>query len=115
MKNFVQEKNPQWNIVNCFTQFTEKGAWANITFGTWEDTHNAYETIKATRPKFRDVYIYGSIKNVKDYRTVVISVVREGVTEQDMSKFLNRLAQSSPLLAEDKGRKYDYFGFNIIE
>jgi hypothetical protein len=35
--------------------------------------------LKNTRPKFRDNVLYGSLRNVKDSRTVVVSVVRKDV------------------------------------
>jgi hypothetical protein len=39
--------------------------------------------------------VYGSLRNVKDSRTVVISVVRKDVNEKDIEKFLNELAAKS--------------------
>jgi len=39
--------------------------------------------------------VYGSLRNVKDARTVVISVVRKDVNEKDIEKFLNELAAKS--------------------
>jgi len=51
--------------------------------------------LKTTRPKFRDNTVYGSLRNVKDARTVVISVVRKDVNEKDIEKFLNELAAKS--------------------
>lgn len=58
------------------------------------------------------------MRNVKDPRTVVISVVRPEVKEKDVEKFLNELAAKSVktvTLGEEPIRKYDYFSFNIIE
>lgn len=57
------------------------GAWANVTFSSYEETLQAYETLKNARPKFRDTLIYGSLRNVKDPRTIVISEVRKDATE----------------------------------
>ena len=39
---------------------------------------------KNLRPKFRDNVLYGSLRNVKDPRTVVVSVVRNEVTEKSV-------------------------------
>lgn len=58
------------------------------------------------------------MRNVKDPRTVVISVVKKEVTDKEVSKFLNELATNSTKvnpLDENSIRKYDYFSFNIIE
>lgn len=71
------------------------GAWANVTFATYEDTLAAYTTFKDSKPKFRDNLIYASLRNVKDLRTVVISVVRQDATEKDIEKFLNDLTAQS--------------------
>ena len=74
--------------------------------------------MKTSRPKFRDNIVYGSLRNVKDSRTVVISVVRKDATEKEIERFLNELATKSVktnTLGEDTTRKYDYFSFNIIE
>ena len=74
-----------WNIVNAYAAIHEKrGAWANLTFSTYEETIQAYEHLKTLRPKFRDCVLYGSLRNVKDPRTVVISVVRKEITEKDV-------------------------------
>jgi len=94
------------------------GAWANITFSSYDETVQAYETFKNTRPKFRDTLIYGSLRNVKDLRTIVISEVRKDATEKLVKEFLNELAsksQKSSVLEEEPIRKYEYFSFNIIE
>jgi hypothetical protein len=95
------------------------GAWANITFSTYEETIQAYEQLKNTRPKFRDGIVYGSLRNVKDPRTVVISVVRQDVTEKQVKAFLNELAEKSvkitTTLGEEETRKYEFFSYNIIE
>jgi len=92
----MQKQGPQWNIVNAYAAIHEqRGAWANITLSTYEETIQAYEHLKALRPKFRDCVLYGSLRNVKDPRTVVISVVRKEVTEKDVEKFLNELAAKS--------------------
>lgn len=76
--------------------YEKMGAWANVTFSTYEETIQAYEHMKNKKPKFREEYIYGSVRNVKDPRTVVISVVRKDATEKDMGKFLDGLAKESP-------------------
>lgn len=58
------------------------------------------------------------MKNYRDNRTVVISTVRAGATEKDMGKFLTELAAESQRVDqsdEEKGRKFDFFSFNIIE
>ena len=96
-----------------------KGAWANITFANYDDTKKAYEHLKTTRPQFRDQALYGSLRNVKDLRTVVLSVVRNDVNEKVVGKFLEELASNSAIVpAEGETtliRKYQYFSFNIIE
>lgn len=51
--------------------------------------------MKNNRPKFRDGLIYGSLRNVKDPRTVVISVVRKDAHEKQVEKFLKELAERS--------------------
>jgi len=72
--------NIQWQIINCFAAFVEgKGAWANITFSTYDDTKTAYEYFKAKRPLFREEALYVSLSNCKDLRTVVFSVVKKDV------------------------------------
>jgi hypothetical protein len=120
IKEFFQKQGPQWNIVNAYAAVHEaRGAWANLTFSTYEETVQAYEHLKTLRPKFRDQVLYGSLRNVKDPRTVVISVVKKDTTEKDVEKFLTELASKSvktPAIAgEEPIRKYDYFSFNIIE
>lgn len=119
LKEFMQRQGPQWNIVNVYSQIHEKrGAWANLTFSSYEETIQAYEHLKNLRPKFRDCVLYGSLRNVKDPRTVVISVVKQDVTEANVGKFLNELASKSVKinsLGDDTLRKYDFFSFNIIE
>lgn len=85
LKEWMQKQGPQWNIINAYASpYEKRGAWANLTFSTYEETIQAYEHLKSTRPKFRDSIIYGSLRNVKDSRTVVISVVRKDVTEKDI-------------------------------
>ncbi len=80
LKTFIQNQNMQWQIVNCFAaEVKGKGAWANITFATYDDTKRAYEHLKTARPQFRDQALDGSLRNVKDLRTVVFSVVRNDV------------------------------------
>ena len=95
------------------------GAWANVTFATYEETLQAYEKLKTTKDKFRENLLYASLRNVKDLRTVVISVVKQDATEKDVEKFLNDLTSQSvknPVnLGEEPTRKYGYFSFNIIE
>lgn len=93
------------------------GAWSNVTFSTYEETVQAYDLLKNSRPKFRDGLIYGSLRNVKDPRTVVISVVRKDATEKQVEKFLRELAEKSvkSTTSEELVRKYDFFSFNIIE
>ena len=61
--------------------------------------------------------LYGSLRNVKDLRTVVISVVKKDVRDKQVERFLNELASKSAKVGplEDSIRKYDYFSFNIIE
>jgi hypothetical protein len=120
IKEFIQKLNPQWNIANAYAAIYEKmGAWANITFSTYEETIQAYDHLKNNRPKFRDGIVYGSLRNVKDPRTVVISVVRQDVTEKQVETFLTELAgksvKNTTILGEEPTRKYDYFSFNIIE
>lgn len=114
----MHRQGPQWNIVNAYASIQDKRAWANLTFATYEETIQAYEHLKGLRPRFRDSVLYGSLRNVKDPRTVVISVVRKEATEKEVEKFLNELAASSKKTitpGEEEVRKYDYFSFNIIE
>ena len=118
LKEFMQKQGPQWNIVNAYASlYASRGAWANLTFSTYEETIQAYEHLKTARPKFRDSVVYGSLRNVKDARTVVISVVRKDITEKDIEQFLNELAAKSVKTAGEgeTTRRYDYFSFNIIE
>jgi hypothetical protein len=120
IKDFFQKQNPQWNIVNVYAAiYSQMGAWSNITFATYEETVQAYELLKNNRPKFRDGLIYGSLRNVKDPRTVVISVVRKDANEKQVEKFLKELADRSTKNPSQPGeeaiRKYDFFSFNIIE
>jgi hypothetical protein len=121
IKEFFQKQNPQWNIVNVYAAiYSQMGAWSNVTFATYEETVQAYDVLKNNRPKFRDGLIYGSLRNVKDPRTVVISVVRKDATEKQVEKFLKELAERSTknvnqLGGEETIRKYDFFSFNIIE
>lgn len=96
IKEFMHKQGMHWNIVNAYAAVQEKrGAWANLTFATYEETIQAYENLKANRPKFRDCVLYGSLRNVKDPRTVVISVVRKEATEKDVKTFLDELAANS--------------------
>lgn len=120
IKEFFQKQNPQWNILNVYAaNFGQMGSWANVTFATYEETIQAYDLLKNTRPKFRDGLLYGSLRNVKDLRTVVISVVRKDATEKLVEKFLKELSERSTknptLPGEEPVRKYDYFSFNIVE
>lgn len=119
LKEFIQRQGPQWNIVNAYASIYEKrGAWANLTFSTYEETIQAYNHLKDLRPKFRDNTLYGSLRNVKDPRTIVVSVVKKDVTEKQVERFLIELASKSAKinsLSEDNLRKYDFFSFNIIE
>lgn len=95
------------------------GAWANVTFSTYEETVIAYEQLKNNRVMFRNKAVYASLRNVKDTRTVVISTVKKNITEGQMEKFLLRLADSSSKVEssdeQNKGRKYDFFSFNILK
>ena len=112
--------NRQANITSCFAKTHDRfGAWANVTFSTYEETVLAYEQLKNNRCQFRGIPVYASLRNVKDTRTVVISTVKDEVTERQMENFLKRLAESSNRVdtGEDqqpKGRKYDFFSFNIL-
>lgn len=120
IKEFFQKQNPQWNITNVYAAiYSQMGAWSNVTFATYEETVQAYELLKNQRPKFREGLIYGSLRNVKDPRTVVISVVRKDATEKQVEKFLRELADKSTKNPTQPGeepvRKYDFFSFNIIE
>ena len=56
------------------------------------------------------------MKNVKDNRIVVVSVLRDDATNLMVEKFLKELT-SNAAKAEDSSdlRKYDYYSFNIIE
>jgi hypothetical protein len=119
LKEFIQRQGPQWNILNVYSSIVEnRGAWANVTFSTFDETMQAYEHLKNLRPKFRDEVLYGSLRNVKDPRTVVISVVKKDVTEKAVRKFLDELAANSAKITtpgDETVRKYDFFSFNIIE
>ena len=54
LKEFMQKQGPQWNIVNSYVAFDkERGAWANLTFSSYEETIQAYEHLKTLRSKFR--------------------------------------------------------------
>jgi hypothetical protein len=72
-----------------------------------------------TRPKFRDLPLYGSLRNVKDLRTVVFSVVKKDTDEKTVNKFLRELADNSKVIPAEGDaqpyKKYDFFSFNIIE
>lgn len=120
LREWIQQQNMQWQIVNCYAAFVEgKGAWANVTFATYDDTKKVYEHLKNVRPIFRESAIYGSLRNVKDLRTVVFSVVKGEVEEKTVRKFLEELAESSPVVPTETEqpitRKYQFFSFNIIE
>ena len=117
----VQGTNQQANILTSFASITEKlGAWANVTFSTYEETVQSYEYLKNNRILFRGKPVYASLRNVKDTRTVVISTVKKDIKEREMVSFLKKLADSSPKIETpenepSKGRKYDFFSFNILE
>lgn len=59
------------------------------------------------------------MRNVKDLRTVVFSVVKNEVEEKTVRKFLEDLAESSPIVPSESDqpatRKCQFFSFNIIE
>lgn len=43
LKEFIQKQGPQWNIANVYASIYEKrGAWANVTFTTYDETIQAY-------------------------------------------------------------------------
>lgn len=55
---------------------------------------------------------------MKDPRTVVISVVKNEVTENKFEHFWKEMAANSPNLnplGETPQRKYDYYSYNILE
>ena len=117
LRDWIQSQNPQWQVVNCFAAHVPgKGAWANVTFATYDDTKKAYEHLKNLRPIFRDSAIYASMRNVKDLRTVVFSVVKNDVDEKVVRKFFEDLAESSPVVPPEGDqvptRKYQFFSFN---
>ena len=118
VKDLVQDLNKQSNIIGSYVSIDEKfGAWANVSFSTYEETVAAYENLKNERMYFRGAPVYASLRNVKDTRTVVISTVKKDVSEKKMAEFLKDLANSSSKVdPEDpsKGRKYDQFSFNIL-
>jgi hypothetical protein len=36
LKEFIQNQNMQWQVVNSYAAYVEgKGAWANVTFATY--------------------------------------------------------------------------------
>jgi len=74
------------------------GAWANVTFDTPEEALQAYEYLKNTRAKFRDVPVYANLKNLTDKRTVVFSPIRKSTTEKEVHKFLTDAANTSAML-----------------
>ena len=119
LQDFVQEQRKQAKILACFVaMFGKSGAWANISFDTFEETQAAYEFFKANRVNFRGKPIYATLKNVKDLRTVVISTVQKDAKEVEINKFLNKLAERSQRVDandESKGRKYDFATLNILE
>jgi hypothetical protein len=120
IKEFIQQQNMQWQVSNCYAAYVEgKGAWANVTFATYDDTKKAYEHLKTVRPIFRESAIYGSMRNIKDLRTVVFSVVKKDADEKIVRKFLEDLAENSPIVpaegTQTQTRKYQFFSFNIIE
>lgn len=119
LKDFIQDQNKQANILNCYASlFQQQRAWANVTFSTHQEAKDAFEHFKNNAVKFRDIRVYASMKNYRDNRTVVISTVNGNTTEKDMGKFLTELAAESQRVDqndEEKGRKFDFFSFNIIE
>lgn len=118
MKKVIQEQKQQANITNCFVaMFGNEGAWGNVSFSSFDEAQDVYNHIKNTKVKFSDSYIYATLKNYKDLRTVVISPVQSDATEADIKAFLNKLAERSPrfdLNDESKGRKFEHFSFNIL-
>lgn len=119
LREFVQNQCKQSTVVGSFASINPKfGGWANVTFSTYEETVAAYELFKNQRVKFRDALLYANIRNVKDLRTVVISAVKDDANEKELHSFLTELAANSTRVEandESKGRKYDFFSFNIIE
>lgn len=119
MKAHLEKLNPQWLISNSYASITAKGTWSNVTFANYEDTISAFTTLKNTKEKFRDSLLFGSVRNVKDLRTVVMSVIRKDADENKVREFLNKLAAQSAkntqIVGEEPTRKYEYFSFNIIE
>lgn len=76
MKAVIQEARQQATITSCYVaMFGTENAWANISFSTFDEAQDVYNHIKNTRVKFRDNFIFATLKNYKDYRTVVISPV----------------------------------------
>jgi hypothetical protein len=59
------------------------------------------------------------MRNVKDLRTVVFSVVRKDVDEKTVKQFLDELVEGSPIVPTEGDqaptRKYQFFSYNIIE
>lgn len=77
IREFLKNQNPQCTIVDVYAAFySQNEAWSNVTFSTSEETIQAYNSLKINRTKFRDGLVYGSLRNVNDPRTVVISEVR---------------------------------------
>lgn len=96
LKDFVQDQNKQAVVQNCYAAVFQKyGAWASVTFSTYQETKDAYEHFKNNLVKFRDTRVYANIKNEKDFRTVVLSTVKSNATEKDMGRFLTELAAES--------------------
>lgn len=119
IREFIQDNNRQSNIVGCFATRNEKlGAWANITFSTYEETKQAYEATRQQRIRFKDVPLYASLRNAKDTRTVAISTVKKNITNDQMRAFLSKLASESKKVEsspDENRRKYDFFSFNILD
>ena len=109
----------QSQILNCYVKVYQKqDAWANISFQTPIESKEAYEHFKNNFIKFRDSILYATLKNHKDNRTLVFSTIRSDVSEKQMNTFLTELAANSNRIDmndENKGRKFDFFSFNIIE
>jgi hypothetical protein len=64
--------------------FGNEGAWANVGFSNFDEAQDLYNHIKNNRIKFRDSYIYATLKNYKDLRTVVISPVHQDASRKDI-------------------------------
>ena len=85
LKAFIQSQCRQSSVKGCYAAaFEGKAAWANVTFGSYEETLQAYDLFKNNRITFRDKFLYANLRNVKDPRTVVISTVRKEANEKLM-------------------------------